>query len=650
MSESLRANGGNVDSEFIGSLRTVHMVPIMNPKKAELEEELHLIADISVVIDLIGQGWQIDNTDSDLTLSFERDASPDLEKDRIRRAHLLDRDAQFTEPSVLQFIRGMEKRRLTTTGWHSIFSLMRDGEQLATSLQAIESFGSEGLNGLEQVIQPYIEFVTPDAACQHTGLRLNDIWRYFRYTWVNSYRSVPGRSMMILIRDAAAPNHPIIGIAALGSSVVQSSVRDSWIGWDGAGALLKLQDMRPSKGTRWVLEQTDRLIHEVYIKDLVRDGVVARRELRTPDDDTLSRLLSESDKAIRQHRLYPTDAKHNGVESLSAREWESRAELPLFRSKRAKHLARLLRIRQTFISLELAEGMTTGDWKNLFKSSGFRSAVGQLIRAVKAERVGINMMDITVCGAIAPYNQLLGGKLVCMLLCSPQVGIECARRYGSHVSIIASAMQGKPVVREARLALLCTTSLYGSALSQYSRVKMPATAAGGKASSSVEYKELGVSEGFGSFHFSKESLRLFDMVVGRTKQGRRVNSIFGEGVNPLMRKIRDAMSTLGLPAEQLLWHGNRRVVYGVSLAENTNDFLSGFDDRLRFLFPHTRVVEKSEEIARYWMKRWMKRRLEKPGLFDAISEHRLTYPIRHGGRVSLPSDELLLDALMLTSS
>ena len=211
-------------------------------------------------------------------------------------------------------------------------------------------------------------------------------------------------------------------------------------------------------------------------------------------------------------------------------------------------------------------------------------------------------------------------------------------------------MQGKAVVREAQLALLCTTSLYGSALSQYSRVKVPAEVVGGKKGTSVEYRELGVSEGFGSFHFSKESLRLFDMVVGRAQHARKVNSIFGEGVNPLMRKIRDAMAILGLPAEQLLWHGNRRVVYGVCLADNAKDFLSGFDARLRFIFPQTRVNDRSKAIAIYWMERWLTRRLEKPEILDAVRSHRLTYPVRHGARVPLPSDQLVLDAVMLLSS
>lgn len=38
--------------------------------------------------------------------------------------------------------------------------------------------------------------------------------------------------MMILVRDAAAANHPVMGIAALGSAVVQQTVRDEWIGLD----------------------------------------------------------------------------------------------------------------------------------------------------------------------------------------------------------------------------------------------------------------------------------------------------------------------------------------------------------------------------------------------------------------------------------
>src|ERR1051326_5927238 len=114
---------------------------------------------------------------------------------------------------------------------------MRDGRDLGERLEAIVRNRDEGerLSLLQTTISPYIQFVEGDAVCGQTGLKLRDIWRYFRLTWVNEYKSVPGRSIMILIRDAAAPNHPVIGIAALGSSVVQQRIRDELIGWDAAG-------------------------------------------------------------------------------------------------------------------------------------------------------------------------------------------------------------------------------------------------------------------------------------------------------------------------------------------------------------------------------------------------------------------------------
>ena len=649
IAERLSASSDLIDSETMNSLRLQFLAPLERPKKAELEEELHLVTVMSVVIDLIGQGWSFESTGPDVTLFFERNESVALDKERIRRAHLLDRDTQLSEASVALFIKNMEKRRLTPRGWHSIFSVMRDGELLASELTEIAASGGDAndLEGLESCISPYLQFVTPEAVCEHTGLRLNDIWRYFRHTWVNSYRSVPGRSMMVLVRDAAGPNHPIIGIASLGSSVVQSSVRDRWIGWDAEGTCQKLAQMRVKNAASWVLDRTASLIKDVYVSDLVRDGIVSIAEINRPSSETLGRLENESERAIRQHRLYPLGAKQNESVVLTAKGWRERAETPLFRSKRAKQLARLLKIRRTLQALGVTPVIESSDWKQILSSSQFRVTVGQLIRSVKAERVGINMMDITVCGAVAPYNHLLGGKLICMLLCSPEVSRECARRYGKHVSIIASAMRGKPVQREASLALLCTTSLYGSGLSQYSRVKIPAAITGGRQGSKIEYRELGVSEGFGSFHFSKDTLRLFGMVLGRTQHARKVNSIFGEGVNPLMRKIRDAMAILGLPAEELLRHGNRRVVYGVSLAENTSRFLSGFDRKVKFSLPQSRPIERTSDIARYWSARWLRNRLQKPGILDEVANHRLTYPVRHGARVEVPSEQLIMDAFLL---
>lgn len=144
-----------------------------------------------------------------------------VEKAKTRRRHLRARDTQLKEPSVADFIRSMEKRKLTNKGWNSIFSLMRDSGELKKQLNGVRQFSEEEkkLKALNKIVKPYIQFVEANDRCEQTGLLLSDIWRYFRHTWINEYKSLPGRPISILIRDAAAPNHPVIGIAALGSSV-----------------------------------------------------------------------------------------------------------------------------------------------------------------------------------------------------------------------------------------------------------------------------------------------------------------------------------------------------------------------------------------------------------------------------------------------
>jgi hypothetical protein len=164
-------------------------------------------------------------------------------------------------------------------------------------------------------------------------------------------------------------------------------------------------------------------------------------------------------------------------------------------------------------------------------------------------------------------------------------------------------------------------------------------ALGGKPSERVEYDCVGLSEGFGSFHFSKETLRMMGMLLGRSKEARKVNSIFGEGVNPLMRKIREALRLLGLPAEILLKHGNKRVVYGVALARNFQDYLLGFSNSAQYLIPQTRQRYRTELLADFWRQRWLLRRLSKPGVYDEVARHTCIYPICHGAQVPLPVDK-----------
>ena len=138
----------------------------------------------------------------------------------------------------------------------------------------------------------------------------------------------------------------------------------------------------------------------------------------------------------------------------------------------------------------------------ILSSSIGRRCVSWTIRRAKAETVGTEIADITVCGAIAPYTHLLGGKLVASLLASPTVVRAYHEKYREKPSEIASSIAGRSVVRPANLVYLGTTSLYGAGSSQYNRIKIPADVL--DSSSDLKFVALGRSRSFGTSHLSQE--------------------------------------------------------------------------------------------------------------------------------------------------
>src|SRR5690606_25000103 len=146
--------------------------------------------------------------------------------------------------------------RLHDGHYVSIYSLMRDGRELASGLREARAHLNNGwADALSKLIDPYLQFVTHEnAVCEFTGLRLMDVWRYFRHTWTNQYTSVPGRTMVFLVRDRAAPNHPVMGIGALSSPIMQIRERDLWIGWHPEPFIERVRSAPTRQLARWLVD------------------------------------------------------------------------------------------------------------------------------------------------------------------------------------------------------------------------------------------------------------------------------------------------------------------------------------------------------------------------------------------------------------
>jgi hypothetical protein len=532
----------------------------------------------------------------------------------------------------------MERQRLGPNGWASIFSVLRDGRQFASQLRAAALLpeGPERLAYLKKCIAPYIEFVEADARCALTGMRLADIWRYFRHTWANPYNSTPGRKIWMLIRDAAAENRPVIGIAAIGSAVIQLSARDKWIGWRSEEFLGQLRLNPSAKWARWLRQSLHNLTAGIYKKDFVEESLLTATELSIPSEACIARLLRDSAKARKRHQKYPKRDEHKGRGRLPRRAWRTQTQLDLFRAKRAETLAELLTAKLKLQQAGFRSG-SRSELKKVVESAAGRRAIEIVLRNVKASHVGIDVLDITVCGAVPPYNEVLGGKLVSLLLASPEIVQTYKRRYAKMPSIIASSMAGRPIRRAPKLVLLGTTSLYNVNPSQYNRLRIEAGEVGGESGKCMCFQRLGQSEGFGSYHLSQETVREIEALLAQSHPGTRVNSIFGEGVNPRLRKLRAGVDMLGLDSNALLNHRSARVVYGVSLASNFREVLLGLTSRPRYIFPQDDPKEVSRRIADFWMRRWLAGRIMNENVLERLSANSLAHPVQHGARVALPA-------------
>jgi hypothetical protein len=625
--------------EWNDEIERVRRALVRNTAKVEKRGSLKRIAVINVVADLLRQGWSYGVGEE---LARTNEGIPK----EMRRAQLLtQRGEQLRSPAAQAFVRRMEKSRWFSGKRVSIFSLMRDGRELATSLEKVAT----GQQSADKAVNPYLQFIEADQECEYTGLPLNEIWRYFRYTWTNPYQSVPGRSMNFLVRDAATPFHSVMGIGCLSSAAVKLRGRDDFIGWEAEGVLKDLDSLPPAQTAAWLESLIESRLGEIYKIDFIEEEILTAAKLEYPTDELIAQLRNEAETRRQQHHRIsdPEDhKKDNEGTRFAAEDWIEQALSPLFRSKRAAELANLLwarRVLRTFIG----GGADKESISKLKADSEGKKAISDLIRLAKAIRVGTSIADLTVCGAIPPYNPLLVGKLVAMLAISPETILANRSRYRPMASIIASSMAGRPIFRPADLVFIGTTSLYGELPCQYSNISIPAEIAGGTKGVSLKYKYIDSTVGWGTYQFSQETTRSISDYMRSNKNGQRVNYLFGEGANPKMRALREGLAALGFDEEVLLKHGQQKTVFGVALVSNLRDYLLGRDLRPNYLFSLRAPTRSSRNIVSWWTTRWLLKRLTKPGVLDEVQKHTLIHPIEHGARVCLPIENVEQANLLL---
>ncbi len=587
----------------------------LHPSYSVEIETLKYLSSLSVLIDLSLQGWDFEIDDEGLTLRMETEYHK--EKEQIKYRLGAETSAQFKTRSVRDFIRKMERIRLFEGNEVSIRNLFGNADVLRRRIA-----------GEELICAPYVQRVTENRD-EFTGLKLSDIWRYFRYTWSIPYKTMPGRNMYYLVRDSLQPFHPVIGIFALGNSVLNLTVRDDDIGWTIESIKTNLKRQSITRLYEQILSESGG--KRIYVKDCKSTESPEEFKCRTSAyADKLLPLLSQTVESSIDE-IYKDDLEYGPQSNAPSQEyidwlfltseelrkrsinnknnengdWRTEAQSTLFKRKRTAELAKLLVAKKV---LNSAQGDSNLDRLNyLLATEKGRRAITVALIANRKRKIGSNMMDIIVCGSIPPYNELLGGKLISILACSPTVIRDYTERYKSQISEIASRMKGEVVIRDSRLAYLGTTSLYAIGSSQYNRIKVPVSD-----SFMLSFREMGITEGYGTVYFSPDTSFLLSTLLQNIDGGKRISHVFGEGTSPRFRLINRGLTMIGIRASSFLQHYSPRIVYSIDLARNTKEFLMGYDDNLDYGFnlkDEEDVNCKTAQLIRFWYDRWLTTRL-----------------------------------------
>lgn len=221
----------------------------------------------------------------------------------------------------------------------------------------------------------------------------------------------------------------------------------------------------------------------------------------------------------------------------------------------------------------------------------------------------IHVMDAYVVGAVPPYSQLIGGKLVAALMASAEVMKAYEKKYLDRTSIIS----GKE--KRARLVLITTTSALGRS-SLYNRLALP---------SGLRFVQVGTTKGFGHFHLSGEVFEMMRRYLRQRGHPYASGNRFGMGPNWRIRVARVALEEIGFDGDHLLRHGIEREVYALPLARNWREILLGRQVRVR------RCTLPASEIIEYCLQRWIVPRAQRDRRFARFARSRIMHCLMNGG-------------------
>jgi len=193
-------------------------------------------------------------------------------------------------------------------------------------------------------------------------------------------------------------------------------------------------------------------------------------------------------------------------------------------------------------------------------------------------------MNAQRVGALPPYNELIGGKMVALALTANEIRKAYEEKYKNYISVI------KHRKLPADLLFITTTSAFGRS-SLYNRLRYDGE---------LVAECLGYTRGSGTFHIPEN---LYEEIVQFLKgKGVTVARGYGNGPSRKLRLIVLGLRYLGIPS--FIYHGIKREFYLFPLVKNLKEVIQNEEDAIWYNRPFAELVD-------YWKERWAIPRAER---------------------------------------
>ena len=570
----------------------------------------------SLLADLVELNWSVEITRKGFEISPPKYIKTAEAKIKAKESN---QKAAQTDMSNLQDINFIKKLRTPPFGSKikSIDVLVDNGDELKSLFEKVNKIKNENqkINELKKIIKPEIQHCLLDETCSITGIRLLDIWRYFRLTWSMPYQTSNARTMPFLVRNGARPNKPVIGIFQLVNPFFNNTGRNSFLKWDNY--LSAIQEIKNKNLT--VNELRDAFLNSIQkaLEETRYDDFnLTQNDIKKPSEKIISRFSKLTEKyRVEEHE--EEKIVHKKIKIKTRKEVESsksRSEEKMYLKKRSKRLSKLLFARKIFNECGLEKNSKRA-FTIMIQTTDGKRAMNIALEYMRQGIYSTQAADLNVCGAIAPYNEIICGKLITLLTTSKNVIEKYNENYKDEKSIISSAVAGRDLIKPSKLLFLTVSSLYDISSSQYNRLRLRKKDFP-RLKSDLVWHEAGFTEGLGSYHISQNTSNLMNDLTAKVKKFTK-KSISGKGASHKIRKIIIGLGILNLKADDIMFHNQKRrnYVFFHKKQKEITKYLYGLKKIENF-----NHCSSEDAILEAWIKRWLVNRINRKETLSKLKE------------------------------